>query len=65
MIEAEDKRLTVGCHAFEADNGFRWTDGDAAIPEKLLTGFAGPMEIALRLGGSTTYVDEGTRRRVA
>ena len=65
MIEAEDERLTVGFHAFEADNGLRWTDGDAAIPERLLTGFAGPLEITLRLGGSTTYADEGTGRRVA
>ena len=31
VIEAADERLTEGFHGFEAGNGLRWTDGDAAI----------------------------------
>ena len=64
-IEAEDERLTVGFHAFEADNGFRWTDGDATIPADLHAGFTGPVEIVLHVGGSTQYVADGRVQRVA
>lgn len=65
IIEAEDASLTEGFHGFEADNEIRWTDGRAAVPEDLFDGFTGPLDIALYLGGTTTYVDEGTLQRVA
>jgi hypothetical protein len=67
-IEADDLTLAEGFHAFEPDNAIRWTNGDAALPVGLFTGFTGSLEIALRLGGRTTYLDEGTplsARRVA
>lgn len=36
VVEANDPRLSQGFHAYEADNGFRWTDGDAVLPASLL-----------------------------
>jgi hypothetical protein len=64
-IEAGDALLAEGFHGFEADNGIRWTDGDAAMPEILFDGFGGPLEIVLHVSGSTTYVDQGSIERVA
>jgi hypothetical protein len=62
-IEAENERLIVGFHAFEADNGLRWTDGDATMPAHLHAGFAGPVEVALHIGGTTRYVADGRDAR--
>jgi antigen 43 len=64
-IEAEDISLTDGFHGFETDNEIRWTDGDAAVPASFFEDFLGPMDLALRLGGSTSYVDSGAVQRVA
>jgi hypothetical protein len=36
VIEADDARLTHGFHVFEDSNGFRWTNGNAALPLKVL-----------------------------
>ncbi len=58
-IEAGDPLLADGYHDFEADNAIRWTDGQAMVPTSLFDGFTMPMELVLRLGGSTRYVDEG------
>jgi hypothetical protein len=38
VIEAADPRLHDGFHAFEADAGYRWTDGDAVLPASLFGG---------------------------
>jgi hypothetical protein len=35
VIEADDPRLSDGFHAYETDNGFRWTDGVAVLPASL------------------------------
>ncbi len=64
-IEAAHAVLTDGFHGYEGDNDIRWTDGDAAVPAGLFEGFAGPLEVALRLGGKTSYLDEGTILRAA
>jgi len=64
-IEAADTLLTNGFHQYEAGNGIRWTDGDAGVPAVLFEHFAGPLEIAIRLGGRTCYLDEGTLLRAA
>jgi Hint domain len=64
-IEAEDARLTDGFHGYEAENDIRWTDGDAGVPAALFEGFDGPPQIALCLGGRTSYPDDGTLLRVA
>ena len=60
-IDAEDALLKDGFHDYEADNDIRWTVGDAGVPAGLFEGFAGALEIALRVGGRTCYPDEGTR----
>lgn len=65
MIEARDARWTDGFHAFEADNGFRWTDGDAAIPAELYAGFKAPLEVILRVGATTSYRADAAVQRVA
>ncbi len=38
VLEAEDAALQQGFHAFEAENGFRWTNGNALLPASLLDG---------------------------
>jgi len=65
VIEANDDRLFDGFHAFEADNDFRWTDGDAVIPTELFAGFTGPLELVLHIGGTTRYVTDHRARRAA
>jgi hypothetical protein len=65
VADADDARLTDGFHEFEPDNGFRWTDGDAAIPPELFAGLGGPLEVALRLGATTRYVHDAVTRQVA
>jgi hypothetical protein len=65
VIEAEDARLTDGFHAFESDEGIRWTNGDAALPAELFEGFKGEVEVAIHLAGSTQYIDEGVALRDA
>jgi hypothetical protein len=64
-IEAEDARLTHGFHAFEADEGWRWTDSAAHLPAALFGGFDGPLEVVLLRGGTARYVAEGAERRAA
>jgi len=64
-LEADDARLIDGFHDFEPNDGIRWTNGDAAIPESLFDDFGGPLEITLRLGGRSLYLDDGIARQVA
>jgi hypothetical protein len=64
-VEAEDARLTDGFHAFEADEGWRWTDGAAHLPAALFSGFDGPLEVVLLCGGTARYVAEETEQRAA
>ncbi|HVC59617.1 MAG TPA: Hint domain-containing protein [Acetobacteraceae bacterium] len=65
VMEAADPSLADGFHAFEPDNGLRWTDGDAALPRALFEGFGGPMELVLHVGGTTSYLADYPVRRVA
>jgi hypothetical protein len=65
VIEADDASLTQGFHAFEADNGFRWTDGDALLPQALFAGFDLDIEVELHVGCSAHYVEDGAVRQVA
>jgi hypothetical protein len=63
VIEAIDDQFTSGFHAFETDNGFRWTNGDATLPTEMFAGFIGPLELVLHIGGSTRYLaDERTEQ---
>ncbi|WP_158929382.1 hypothetical protein [Acidisphaera sp. S103] len=54
-IEVPDLQLIDGFHAFEAETGVRWTDGDATVTAELREGFDGPVELVLHLDGSTRY----------
>ena len=65
LIAADDVRLSDGFHDFEPDNGFRWTDGDAAIPRALFAGTRGPLMLELHVGGSTHYIADAQARAVA
>jgi hypothetical protein len=65
ITEADDGGLTDGFHAFEADNGFRWTDGNASIPTALFAGFSGPVELVLHIGTTTMYLAHSPSQRVA
>ena len=65
VTAAADASLVDGFHQFEADNGCRWTDGDAVVPMELFAGFTGAMEIMLEVAGSTHYLDTGDRQHVA
>lgn len=64
-LEANDPSLVSGFHAFEPENGFRWTDGDALLPSGVFHTFEGPLELLLHLGATTCYPDEGEQARAA
>jgi uncharacterized repeat protein (TIGR03803 family) len=65
VTEANDNRLTEGFHAFEVDNGFRWTNGDAAIPAELYDGFTAPFELVVQFAATARYLADGAAQRVA
>jgi len=56
VLEAADALLEEGFHAFEPDNGQRWTDGDAGVPSGLFDGFDGPTELVVHVGCTTRYL---------
>ena len=55
VIEAADPALRDGFHLFEEANGFRWTDGDARLPEALFEGVGGAVELELHVGATARY----------
>jgi hypothetical protein len=65
IVTAEDSQLDRGFHAFEADNDFRWTDGDAVVPADIFVGFKGPVDLILQVVMTARYLDNGTVQRVA
>jgi hypothetical protein len=73
FVEAADPRLVQGYHAFEQATGvpgeplagIRWTTGDAVLPADVLSGFTGPFELVLHLGGRTQYIADDEARRAA
>jgi hypothetical protein len=65
LIDASDPSLADGFHGFEPDKGFRWTDGDARIPDALFDGVGGPCELELHVGCTTRYPLFGEPARVA
>lgn len=64
-IEADDPSLTEGFYEFEPDDAIRWTNGDAAVPPGLFDDFAGPLELTLCLGCTSSYIAEGDAQRAA
>jgi len=55
VMEAADELLAEGFHGFEADNGLRWTAGDAPLPAGLFADFNGSMELVLHIGCTARY----------
>jgi hypothetical protein len=55
LIEASDPALCDGFHLFEEVNGFRWTDGDARLPETLFDGVTGVVDVELHVGATARY----------
>ena len=58
-IEATDAALGDGYHPFEIDNGYRWTTGEAVIPQRLFAQMNGAGMLLLHLGGFAQYIDNG------
>ena len=55
VIEADDPLLSEGFHAYEADNGFRWTDGDAVVPAACFRDAGCVAVLEIYVAGSTKY----------
>ena len=64
-IKARDARLAKGFHTFEAENGWRWTDGNAVMPGSMLERLIGPTELVLHVGCTSTYPIGAEARSVA
>ena len=64
-IEADDGRLSEGLHAFESDNGFRWTDGEATLPAELFAGLNGPIDVIVQYADTGHYIDYGGSQHAA
>jgi hypothetical protein len=64
-MQANDTRLADGFDNFEVEKGFRWTNGDAAVPADLFAGLIGPRTVVLHVGATSRYLDEGNGLRVA
>jgi hypothetical protein len=65
VAEADNDGLSDGFYAFEAAEGFRWTDGDAVVPSGLLSGFRGAVEVVLHICGTATYLADDAPQRAA
>jgi hypothetical protein len=55
VTEADDPSLCDGFHAFEADNGFRWTTGTGRLPAAVFEGAYGACELQLDIACTTQY----------
>jgi len=60
IIEASDVALRDGFHAYEPDQGIRWTNGNALLPAHMLVYRNKQIDIELQISGATRYLDEGT-----
>ena len=63
--DADNPVLTEGFHAFEPDNAWRWTDGEARLPAELVRFGAGPIELIVAVASTAIYFDTGASRRAA
>jgi hypothetical protein len=59
LFDADDDRLTAGFHDYESADCLRWTDGYAELPIEAFARFDEGAEVAVHLGGSTRYPDDG------
>ena len=54
-MSAGDPRLDIGFHAFEPDNGWRWTSGEATLPTALFAGLDGVCQLELLVADGMRY----------
>ncbi|MEI7709921.1 MAG: Hint domain-containing protein [Rhodospirillales bacterium] len=55
VIGANDAALRDGFHAYEAEHGFRWTNGDALVPPELAAGVAGVWQLDIVVASTARY----------
>jgi hypothetical protein len=55
VTAASDPALDQGFHAYEDDNRYRWTDGDARLPANLVAAVAGAFTLEIAVGETTRY----------
>jgi hypothetical protein len=55
VVESSDPALSNGFHDFDPDNNFRWTNGNAALPDTILAMLNIPCEIELHIGCTARY----------
>ena len=55
VIGADDAALRDGFHAYEAEQGFRWTTGDALVPPELAAGVVGPWQLDIVVASTARY----------
>jgi hypothetical protein len=66
MVDASDESPAEGFHAFEPDDLFRWTNGDAMLPATLFANLDGTCQSDLLPGGAMRYpLFAETARRAA
>lgn len=54
LIDADNPDLSEGFHSFEADNNFRWTNGNALLPAAMFD-MNGACEVELHIADTTRY----------
>jgi hypothetical protein len=64
-IPADEPSLTGVFHAFEADNLWRWTDGEARLPAEMVRFGPRPIELIVAVASTAVYFDTGKSRRAA
>ncbi len=55
LAAASEASFGLGFHAYEADNGYCWTDGDAELPAALVAGIGGAFTLEIAVGGTMRY----------
>lgn len=55
VLDAADPAFAEGFHGFEPDNKWRWTDGNAGLPDALFAGVEGACQLELCIAGETRY----------
>ena len=56
----------AAAHGYEADRGFRWTDGAGVLPRRTLAAFAaGELTIEVHIGCTAQYPAEDGKQALA
>jgi hypothetical protein len=55
VIDAMHHCFADAWHPFEPENGFRWTNGDSALPQSFVADMADGVELELHVGCTARY----------